>query len=56
MLVPESGQDNHSDCTVPTVKHGGRRVLVLSCMNAKDVEELIFTDGTMTAGLYPNTE
>lgn len=43
------GHNNHSDCIVLTVKHGGGNVLLCGCMSAKDVGEMTFINGTMNA-------
>uniref|UniRef100_A0A3Q3JYV3 Uncharacterized protein n=1 Tax=Monopterus albus TaxID=43700 RepID=A0A3Q3JYV3_MONAL len=44
--------DYHSDCVVPTLKHGGGRELVSGCMSAKGAEKTMFIDANMHATLY----
>ena len=48
----EPGQDYHSECITPTVKHGGGSVMIWGCMSAKGVGEMTFIDGTMNACGY----
>lgn len=50
------GQNNHSDCTTPAIKHRDQNVLTRGCMSAKGVGEMKFTDGTISTSLYTNTE
>ena len=46
------GQDYQSDYIVPTIKHGGRSVLIWCCMSAKGVGKMTFMDFTMNARLF----
>ncbi len=39
-------------CVLPTVKHGGRSVMVWVCMIAAGTGELEFIEGTMNANMY----
>ena len=39
-------------CVMPTVKHGGRNVMVWGCMSAAGVGELHFIEGNMNSNMY----
>ncbi|CAI9728859.1 Transposable element Tcb1 transposase [Octopus vulgaris] len=45
-------EDNSDKCTVPTVKHGGRSVMLWGCMSAAGVGELTFIERTMDSRLH----
>lgn len=47
-----TGQGEHSDCTLLTVKHGGGSELVWGCPSAKGVGEMTFIGGSMNGSLY----
>ena len=42
----------HESCTKPTVKHGGRSVMVRGCMSRAGVGQLEFIEKTMDSKLY----
>uniref|UniRef100_A0A3B3SV34 Tc1-like transposase DDE domain-containing protein n=1 Tax=Paramormyrops kingsleyae TaxID=1676925 RepID=A0A3B3SV34_9TELE len=46
------GEEYKEECMVPTVKHGGGRVLMRGCMSAAAVRELHFIDGVMNSQRY----
>ena len=41
-----------SECTIPTVKHGGGNVKYWGCFSSSGVDSLIFIDGNMTSESY----
>ncbi len=45
-------QARSAKCFLPTVKHGGRSVMVWGCMSAASTGELQFIEGTMNANMY----
>ncbi len=46
------GEEYKDKCVLPTVKHGGGRVMVWDCMSAAGTGELQFIEGTMNANMY----
>ena len=46
------GEEYKDKCVVPTVKHGGRNVMVWGCMSAAGVGELYFIEGNMNSNMY----
>ncbi len=46
------GEEYKDKCVLPTVKHGGRSVMVWGCMSAAGTGELQFIEGTMNANMY----
>lgn len=48
----EPGQDYHSECIVPTVKHRGGSEIIWGFMSAKGFQEITFIDGTMNSCGY----
>ncbi len=45
-------QARSAKCVLPTVKHGGRSIMVWGCMSAASTGELQFIEGTMNANMY----
>ncbi len=45
-------EEYNDKCVLPTVKHGGRSVMVWGCMIAAGTGELQFIEGTMNANMY----
>ena len=39
-------------CLIPTVKHGGSSIMVLGCLTAIDVGDLVWIEGIMNADKY----
>ncbi len=48
----QPGEENKDRCVLPTVKHGGGRVMVWSCMSAAVTGQLQFIEGTMNANMH----
>ncbi len=48
----QPGEDYKDKCLLPTVKHGGVRVMVWGCLSAVGTGELQFIEGTMNANMY----
>ncbi len=48
----QPGEEYKDKCVLPTVKHGGRSVMVWGCMSATGTGELQFIEGTMNANIY----
>ncbi len=48
----QPGEEYKDKCVLPTVKHGGGRVIVWGCMSAAGTGELQFIEGTMNANMY----
>ncbi len=48
----QPGEECKDKCVLPTVKHGGRSVMVWGCMSAAGTGELQFIEGTMNANMY----
>ncbi len=48
----EPGEEYKDKCVLPTVKHGGRSVMVWGCMSAARTGELQFIEGTKNANMY----
>ncbi len=46
------GEEYKDKCVLPTVKHGGRSVMVWGCRTAAGTGELQFIEGTMNANMY----
>uniref|UniRef100_A0AAY5LA38 Tc1-like transposase DDE domain-containing protein n=1 Tax=Esox lucius TaxID=8010 RepID=A0AAY5LA38_ESOLU len=48
----QPGEEYKNKCVLPTVKHGGGRVMVWGCMSAAGTGELHIIEGTMNANMY----
>ncbi len=48
----QPGEEYKHKCVLPTVNHGGGRVMVWGCMSAAGTGELQFIEGTMNANMY----
>ncbi len=48
----QPGEEYKEKGVLPTVKHGGGRVMVWGCMSAAGTGELQFFEGTMNANMY----
>ncbi len=48
----QPGEEYKDKCVLPTVKHGGGRVMVWGCMSAAGTGELQFIEGNMNANMY----
>ena len=46
------GEEYKDKCVMPTIKLGGRNVMVWGCMSAAGVGELYFTEGNMNSNMY----
>ena len=46
------GEEYKDKCVMPTVKHGGGKVMVEGCMSAAGVGELYFIEGNMNPNMY----
>nr|CAH7765277.1 unnamed protein product [Callosobruchus chinensis] len=46
------GEAYNPDCVVPTVKHGGRSIMIWSCMAAGGVGEMLLCEGRMNSERY----
>ncbi len=48
----QPGEEYKDKCVLPTVKHGGGRVMIWDCMSAAGTGELQFIEGTMNDNMY----
>ncbi|GAV06174.1 hypothetical protein RvY_16201 [Ramazzottius varieornatus] len=48
------GEEYAPVCTVPTVKHGGGRLMFWGCFSARGVENLVVIKGNMDGLMYRN--
>ncbi len=52
----QPGEEYKDKCVLPTVEHGGGRVMVWGCMSAASTVELQFIEGTMNANILWHSE
>ena len=48
------GEEYHSDCVVPTVKHGGGSIMIWGCMTADGVGEMFIYESSINSQKYIN--